>query len=144
MKITVYLFDNYGYYQGQVDVDPQGSIPANSTATAPRPQAGTTPRFAAGIWINVPNAEVNRPEVAAAAVSLQLSRLAFLDRFTDPELVAIYTAAKSEVAIEVMLDKFRAADYIDLSDLRTIAGIEALEEIGLIAEGRAAEILQSR
>ncbi len=70
-----------------------------------------------------------------------LSKLEFMNRFTDAELATIYSAAKQSVAVEIWLEKFKLASEIDLSDQRTIDGINALEASGLLAAGRAAEIL---
>lgn len=70
-----------------------------------------------------------------------VSRIDFLGRFTDAELEALYTAAKTVVEIEIMLDFVRAAEFINTEDPRTISGVQALEASGLIAAGRAAEIL---
>ena len=70
-----------------------------------------------------------------------ITRLQFLNRFTDSELAAIYTAAKASVQVEIMLDKFKSAEFIALDDPQTVAGIDALETAGMIAAGRAAEIL---
>ena len=69
------------------------------------------------------------------------TKLEFFDRFTDAEQVAIYDAAKTVTAIQVWLDKFKLASDIDVTDPRTIAGIQALEAAGLLTAGRAAEIL---
>lgn len=72
-----------------------------------------------------------------------LTKLEYMNRFTDAELAGIYTAAKSFVAIEVWLAKFNAVkDDIDLDDPRTVAGVQGLESAGLLAAGRAAEILE--
>lgn len=76
-----------------------------------------------------------------------LSKLQYMNRFTDEELVTIYSVAKSNVAIEVWLAKFNAStpdesgNSIYLDDPNTIRGIYALEHFGLIGEGRASEIL---
>lgn len=70
-----------------------------------------------------------------------LTKLAFMNRFTMDEKAAIYTAAKQNVYIEIWLDQFKLAEYVDVSDPRTIAGINALESFGLIGAGRAAELL---
>jgi hypothetical protein len=70
-----------------------------------------------------------------------LTRLQFMDRFTDAELAGIYTTAKQSVPVEIWLEKFKLSTEIDLTDPRTIAGIEALEAGGLLDVGRAAEIL---
>ena len=70
-----------------------------------------------------------------------ISKLDYLNRFTENELVAIYTAAKTTVAVEIWLEKFRLAAEISLDDPKTIAGVNFLEQSGLISTGRAAEIL---
>lgn len=70
-----------------------------------------------------------------------LTKLEYMNRFTDAELEGIYTAAKSTIAIEIWLEKFKLATDINLEDARTIAGVQALEAAGLLAVGRAAEIL---
>jgi hypothetical protein len=64
-----------------------------------------------------------------------------MERFTDEELAAIYAAAKTDVRVEVWMDKMKLASEIDLADPRTRAGVEALEALGLIGQGRAAEVL---
>lgn len=70
-----------------------------------------------------------------------ITRLDFMSRFTDVELVTIYSAAKSSVQIEVWLEKVKMATDISLTDPRTVSGIFALEQIGMIGPGRAKEVL---
>lgn len=70
-----------------------------------------------------------------------LTVLSFRSRFTDAEKIAIYTAAQTEVAIRVWLDDLAAAQDVDLSDIRIVSGVNAMEFGGLIGSGRAAEIL---
>ncbi len=72
---------------------------------------------------------------------VQLSKLEFLEAFTEDELELIYTAAKTVVKIEIFLDKFKLAEYIDATDPKLQLGIRALEAGGLLATGRADEIL---
>lgn len=79
--------------------------------------------------------------VPEAAPERRLTKLQFRSRFTLTEKVALYTAAESQVLIRIFLDDVNAAEYIDLNDPVTVAGVEALESYGLIAEGRAQEIL---
>lgn len=81
------------------------------------------------------------PPTPTPVVKRTLTRLEYMDRFTDAELAGIYTAAKSVVQVEVWLEKFKLAEFIDLTDQRTIAGVQSLEAAGLLAAGRAAEIL---
>ena len=70
-----------------------------------------------------------------------LTRLAFRNRFTPAEKVALYTAAASNVQIKIYLDDLAAATFIDVERPETIAGVQALETAGVIGAGRAAEIL---
>lgn len=77
--------------------------------------------------------------VAPAPVRI-LSHLAFANRFTQTELRAIYTAAKTNVDVEIWLDKFKIANDVELDDQSNIDGLNALEAAGLIAAGRSAAI----
>ena len=70
-----------------------------------------------------------------------ISKLAYMERFTDAELAAVYGAAKVSLAVEVWLEKFKLSEFIDLADPRTLAGLQALESNGLIGAGRALEVL---
>lgn len=73
----------------------------------------------------------------------ELTKFIYMCRFTDSELATLYTAAKTVVQIEVWLEKFKLAEVINLDDPATIAGLHALETYGLIAPGRAKEILDA-
>lgn len=70
-----------------------------------------------------------------------LSRLEFMERFTDAELIGIYTAAKQSVPLEIYLKKLEAAQEILLNNETTITGVNALAQFGLIAPERVSEIL---
>lgn len=90
--------------------------------------------------------ELNRP-APAAPILRRLSTLSFRDRFTMDEKRAIYTAAQSSVDVRIWLDDLNAATpesdgtAVDLDDPRTVSGVQALESAGLLAAGRAAQIL---
>lgn len=71
----------------------------------------------------------------------QITKLEYMNRFTDTELSTIYTIAKTNISVEIWLEKFKLATEIDLDDPRVIGGLNALEQFGLIGQGRAAEIL---
>lgn len=77
----------------------------------------------------------------------QITRLAFLSRFTDEEAIALDLAsigATVEAAtLRRYLSKVNAATFIDLSREDTRAGVLALEPTGILAEGRALEILDA-
>jgi len=92
--------------------------------------------------------EAHYPDaVAVAEVVVKVPRtitvLAFRDRFTDAEKIAIYTAAETNLPVKIWLDDLSSAhgQTIDLIDERIIAGVNAMEYGGLIGAGRAAEIL---
>lgn len=77
----------------------------------------------------------------------KISQLAFLNRFTDSEAIAIDLAsigATVEAAtIRRFMNKVNAAQYIDLKESDLIAGLNSLESSGLLASGRTIEILNN-
>lgn len=75
------------------------------------------------------------------ALKRLLTVLEFRSRFTDGEKIAITTAAESSVPVRVWMDDLAAAQDVNLDDPRIVAGVHAMEYGGLIAAGRAAEIL---
>jgi hypothetical protein len=78
---------------------------------------------------------------ADRATPARITRLQFLLRFTDAEMQAIVAAADASPALKAALLKWQTAEGITLTDPVTQAGVQALEIAGLIAPGRAAEIL---
>jgi len=83
-----------------------------------------------------------------------LTRLAFLNRFTDAEAVTIDMASiddpngtESErigaASIRRYMSKINAATFVDVARDDTIAGVTALESSGLLGVGRASEILST-
>lgn len=85
--------------------------------------------------------ELPEDPVQPGPVKTQITKLEYMNRFTDTELAGIYTAAKNVIQVEVWLEKFKLATDISLADQRTIAGLQALEAVGLLDAGRAADIL---
>ncbi len=84
----------------------------------------------------------------------RITPLAFLNRFTQPERVALEmssldnpsaTAAQRQqaAALRVMQDDVKAATWIDLARGDTRGGVQQLETIGLLSAGRAGEILDA-
>lgn len=70
-----------------------------------------------------------------------ITKLEFLSLLTDEEYAGILTAAKTVPAVEAWVKKFELAEDIRLDDPRMAAGVRGLEVAGLLAAGRAAEIL---
>lgn len=85
--------------------------------------------------------------IEQAPAERKITRLAFLDRFTDAEAIAIDLASiGATVQAATMrrhMQKVNAATFIDLAREDTRAGVLALEAGGLLAEGRALEILDA-
>jgi predicted Rossmann fold nucleotide-binding protein DprA/Smf involved in DNA uptake len=72
---------------------------------------------------------------------MRITGLAFKNRMTSEERKAIRRAAAIDEDVQDFVDLANSATHIDLSLQQTIESVNALEQFGLIAEGRAAEIL---
>ena len=87
------------------------------------------------------------PPVRSEPAGTIVTRLAFLSRFTDEEAVALDLASQGATVqaatLRRYLSKVNAATFIDLSREDTRAGVLALEPLGILAEGRALEILDA-
>lgn len=70
-----------------------------------------------------------------------ITKLAMIDRFTEAEYEGVLTAAKSDVQVQGWLDRFAAANKINLDDSRTVSGINLLVSKNLLTQARADEIL---
>lgn len=86
------------------------------------------------------------PEAPPPAVR-HITKLAFRSRFTAAERAAITYAAKQATLqgadVQSYLDDTQAATFIDLNRPDTRGGVQALEAAGLIAAGRATQILDA-
>ncbi len=71
----------------------------------------------------------------------RVTRLQFLQRFTDDEMNGFVSAAKTNAALEAYLMKLQNAEGVLLTDPSTIVGVQALEMMQIIGAGRAQEIL---
>tara|TARA_R110000823_G_scaffold25939_2_gene76240 strand:+ start:399 stop:812 length:414 start_codon:yes stop_codon:yes gene_type:complete len=74
-------------------------------------------------------------------INSEISCLAFRNRFTLTEKIALYEAAKTDVSVQIYLDDVQAASFIDLSHANTQSSVHELETGGLIDAGRAVIIL---
>ena len=76
-----------------------------------------------------------------------VSRKAFLSRFTDAEAIDIDLASigatREAATVRHYLSKVNAAQHIDLADDETRTGVQALEAAGLLQPGRALAILDA-
>ena len=61
-----------------------------------------------------------------------ITKLAMITRFTDAEYVGVLAAAKTDVEVQGWLDRFYAANIINLEDPRTVDGISLLVNKNLL------------
>jgi hypothetical protein len=69
------------------------------------------------------------------------SQVEWLRKFTQAERIAIRTAAAGNVMLDDYIKLMDATSEIHTDDPDVIAGLQTLEAVGLLATGRAAEIL---
>lgn len=78
---------------------------------------------------------------------MRLTKQEFIDRFTPEEVEGLMAAEMASPAVKAWLFRFNSVTpdpdgtSIETTDSRTVAGVVALEHGGLIAAGRADEIL---
>ncbi len=93
------------------------------------------------------NGEFVQPTPPEHPKIYKISRLAFMNRFTDLEAINIDMASRGETlaaaTLRRHLSKVENAEYIDLERADTRSGVLAMEEFGLLAAGRALEILNT-
>ena len=83
---------------------------------------------------------LQKPVIAVSPQRI-VTKLEYLRRFTGEERVTIRTVAKSNAVLEDYLALLELAEEVNLDDADTVGAVSMLEGAGLIATGRAAEIL---
>ena len=91
--------------------------------------------------VNYDHTAWNPEAPPAAPTSRTMTKLEYLRRFTTAERVAIRAAAASNPVLDDYLKLMELAQEIDTGDADTIAAVTMLEQAGLIAAGRANEVL---
>ena len=124
------------------------TLPDGSTNTIVADQAFVEANYP-GAWELVP---APPPIDAAEPTDARITRLAFRNRFTTAEKVALELAAldnptapaaarQQSAALRAYLKDLEAASWVDLTRPETVAAMQMLAASGLIGEGRAAAIL---
>jgi hypothetical protein len=80
-------------------------------------------------------------DIVGVVVGRVYSQVEWLRRFTTAERIAIRQAASANPVLDDYIRLMDATMEIHTDDPDTIAGVQTLEAVGLLAEGRAAEIL---
>ena len=83
-----------------------------------------------------------QPEIVAPVARAPISKREFLKRFTPAEYGAIKSAAAVNTEVDYFWQQFLLADFISLDDPDISAGLATMEAAGLLAAGRAAEIVK--
>lgn len=81
------------------------------------------------------------PEPFPEVVDMRITKLAFKQRFTQDERIAIRAASETIPQVYDFQDLVNSATFIDLSRPDTIAAVNAIEQLGFIEAGRASIIL---
>lgn len=76
---------------------------------------------------------------AQAVSATQLNFLGFLGLFTSIEQAAIVNSTDPRIKLFCLMAA--GATTVDLTDPRTVAGTNLLESLGLIAKGRAVQVI---
>ena len=151
--IDYYTIDAQHIYTGAVQIDPYAPLP-HGTITPPPDTTGDEVAQWTGVdWVVLPE-RPPLPEPPQPVVDLRITRLAFRNRFTQAEKVALELAALDDpaapmaqrqlsAAIRASMADTAAATFIDLGRPDTRAGVQMLETGGLLATGRALEILDA-
>ena len=140
MTITIAIVNDFMVTQILTVDDSQYQQYANSCQVAiditnitPQPQVG---------W-SFDGTNLNPP--SGYTQSMQITKLAFRERFTTAELLGILSAASGSTTeafmLQLMMQNQSLATFIDLSRSDTIAGVEYLVSQGLITQNRANQIL---
>lgn len=70
-----------------------------------------------------------------------ITRFAMIDRFSDSEYSEIVLASKTDVEVQIWYDRLNATNAVNLSDPRTISGINSFVGKSLLTQVRADSIL---
>ena len=148
----MYYFDLYGWYTST-------PIAGRSTDIAPVNLSETITdgemraNFTGYEWVDLPY-QAPAPAPPPVPEPQRITRLAFRNRFTTAEKVALEIAALDNpaaamparaqaAALRASQADLAAATFVDLQRADTRAGVQMLEAAGLLAAGRVLEILDA-
>jgi hypothetical protein len=130
---TFYQYDSHFIYVGAINIDDESITSVDMAITQGPPSLSNieVARWEHDKWVVLPE----RPNFKA------LHKIDFLKLFTQSERIAIFAEAKNNVAIADWEYMLSHSTTISLFDTEILAGIPALEMMGLIGVGRSAQIL---
>ncbi len=80
-------------------------------------------------------------EAPIVPTGVTLTKLEYLRRFTQAERITIRTVAETNPILADYMELLNIATEVNTNDPDTVAAVHMLEAVGLIATGRAKEIL---
>lgn len=151
--IDYYTVDAQQICTGAVQIDPYGPLPPGTTAPPPNTTGDEVAQWTGVDWV-VLSERPPLPEPAQPVVASRITRLAFRNRFTPTEKAVIELAALDNpsatqparmqaASLRAYLADLAAATFVDLARPDTRAGVMQLETLGLLAAGRALQILDA-
>lgn len=81
------------------------------------------------------------PDLIIPKRPVTVSKLEFMNKLTNDELIAIFSLAKTDPVVEVWVEYFKASEKISLGNNQTISGLEMLVTKGILTSDRINEIL---
>ncbi len=78
---------------------------------------------------------------ALIPIQTKFSSKTFFDRFTDEEKLAVVSATLVNIPLKIFYDTMWGVDYVDVTDLETIAGVDALIAATILDASRKDEVL---
>ena len=91
--------------------------------------------------------EFHPPATSEITPTTKITRLAFMNRFTDAEAISIDLASQGATVQAAAMRRYQkkvdAATFVDLDQQDTRDGVISLESIGILVPGRALQILDT-
>ena len=151
--INYYTIDAQHIYTGAVQIDPYDPLPPGTITPPPDTTGDEVAQWTGVDWVVLPE-RPPLPEPPQPVVDSRITRLAFRNRFTPTEKASIELAALDDpsatqsvrmqaASLRAYLADLAAATFIDLARPDTRSGVQMLEAAGLLANGRALEILDA-
>jgi len=134
--MKLYIKDGNIYWQDETFIAADAVYDLNSFQEELLRNGGTAD-FVDGTIVITPKA----PEIAEAPTPNIITKRAFLARITPDEYATIKGAATQNATLDYFWSMFMVSEEIDLAYPDTVNGLNMMENAGLIAAGRAAEIL---
>lgn len=134
--MKLYIKDQNVYWLDEPLIGADAEYPLNPTQEDILRNGGTA-EFKDGTIVIIPKA----PEIYEAVTTV-ITKREFLDRVFPEEYAAIKEAANTNHLVDYFWQKFLVSEYIDISHSDTVAGLNLMEQAGLLSVGRAKEILR--